>query len=209
MAQDPKTNPQQDASQDAPHPAPPGEPRPQPTTASPDGRQPLGGPGGKPRPDQEKDLWHGSPSALAGAWKLILAALLAAGLIVLNVLTSIPYLSIAIWVVVGLLLAWAILSDLYKPFAHHYRLTTQRLFMRHGLLSHVTDQTELIRVDDVRVRQSLWQRMLGIGDVHILSTDTSDADCLLEDVNGPHQVAEIVRDNTRLLRSSSLFVERL
>lgn len=201
MAQDPKTNPQQDASQDTP--------RPQPAATSPNDRQPLGGPGGKPRPDQEKDIWHGSPSAMAGAWKLILAALLAAGLIVLNVLTSIPYLSVAIWVVVGLLLAWAILSDLYKPFAHHYRLTTQRLFMRHGLLSHVTDQTELIRVDDVRVRQSLWQRMLGIGDVHILSTDTSDADCLLEDVNGPHQVAEIIRDNTRLLRSSSLFVERL
>ena len=55
----------------------------------------------------------------------------------------------------------------------HYRLTTQRLFIREGILTRTLSEVELVRVDDVTVRQGLIQRLFGVGDVLLASTDRS------------------------------------
>jgi membrane protein YdbS with pleckstrin-like domain len=92
---------------------------------------------------------------------------------------------------------------------HRYRLTSQRLFIERGILSRTIDQTELIRVDDVRVYQSLADRLFGLGTVGILSTDATDREIRMEGIADPHHVAEAVRTHMRSLRRKSLFVENL
>jgi hypothetical protein len=88
-------------------------------------------------------------------------------------------------------------------------LTGQRIFVERGVLSRTTDQTELIRVDDVRVKQSLWDRIFGLGSIEILSTDTTHGSLIIQGVEKPHEIAEHIRGNMRKLRSKSLFVEHL
>ena len=61
-----------------------------------------------------------------------------------------------------------------KILGRRYRLTGQRLFIEKGILSQTIDQTELIRVDDVRLRKKLVDRIFGLGSIEILSTDTTD-----------------------------------
>lgn len=96
-----------------------------------------------------------------------------------------------------------------QVYSVYYRLTTQRLFVSRGILSRTTDQTELIRVDDVRVTQRLVDRIVGCGTVEVISTDVSDAKLSLVGVAGPDKIAEHVRQQMRVLRKKSLFVENL
>ncbi len=109
-------------------------------------------------------------------------------------------------VVVGLVVA-AVIG--VRVLQHRYRLTDQRLFIEKGILSQTIDQTELIRVDDVRVHKSLVDRVLGMGTIEVLSTDASDRSVTITGVKDAEAVAEHIRVHMRSLRSRSLFVENL
>lgn len=101
----------------------------------------------------------------------------------------------------------------YKPLLAilglRYRLTSQRLFIERGILARTIDQTELLRVDDVRVYKSVWDRLFGLGSVGIISTDATDREILLVGVRGPDAVGEAIRQRMRKLRQKSVFVETL
>lgn len=97
----------------------------------------------------------------------------------------------------------------WRIIGRRYRLTDQRLFIERGVLAQTIDQTELIRVDDVRVRKTLLDRVFGLGDVEINSTDASDAFILIEGIRDPDRIAEDVRSRMRALRKKSLFIENL
>jgi len=103
--------------------------------------------------------------------------------------------------------AWKILTE---SLCLQYRLTADRLFVRRGLLRVTVDQTELIRVDDIRVRQGLIDRLLGLGDVEIISTDATDAQLVLRGIPRPMELAETLRQAVHAIRSKrSLFMERI
>jgi len=160
-------------------------------------------------PVTERDLWHGRAS-----WKGIYPPailLLLAAIVVCGVLL---YYGQSKWVVTALLTALALLLVLLARHAWHvwqtsYRITTQRLFIRRGILRQTVDQTELLRVDDVRMRQTLLQRALGIGDVDISSSDRSDAKVTLVGIDEPPIVAEHIRRHTRTVQKRTLFMEQL
>ena len=94
-------------------------------------------------------------------------------------------------------------------FSTRYELTTERLFIERGLLSLTRDQTELIRVDDVRVRKRLMDRIFGLGSIDVLSTDVTDRSLVIEGVADADRVAELVRTYMRKARKKSLFIESL
>ena len=54
-----------------------------------------------------------------------------------------------------------------------YTLTNERLIKESGLLGKDIDEIELFRVKDSRVSQTLLQRLVGMGDVTVDSTDES------------------------------------
>lgn len=98
----------------------------------------------------------------------------------------------------------------WQVYGTRYRLTNQRLFVGRGILGKTTDQTELIRVDDIRVHQTLLNRIFGVGDIELISTDPSEPSTRLVGVSGPAEIAEHVREHMRSLRMKrSLFVEHL
>lgn len=95
-------------------------------------------------------------------------------------------------------------------FGLRYHLTTQRLFLHRGVLTRVTDQFELIRIDDVRVMQGVIDRIVNTGRVEIYSSDATDESVTLESISAPMEVAEALRLHVRGARSKgTLSVEQV
>lgn len=83
-----------------------------------------------------------------------------------------------------------------RPFlslSTYYRITNQRVRAQYGLIGRDFDDIELIRIQDLDRSQGLGERMLGIGDVIILSADPSRPKLVLSNVVNPDQVHEILR----------------
>lgn len=161
-------------------------------------------------PATEKDLWEGRPSwksiyPVLLVWVLIgAAATIAAGAWVRK--ESVTWTIVAVF---GVILIAMLVRTGWGIWSISYRLTSQRLFVRRGILSQTVDQTELLRVDDVRTRQTLVQRMLGIGEVEMLTSDNSDKKLVIRDVEDPMTLAEHVRRHTRMVQRRTVFMEQL
>jgi uncharacterized membrane protein YdbT with pleckstrin-like domain len=84
--------------------------------------------------------------------------------------------------------------------ATEYRLTTQRFFVKRGLIARRLDEVELFRVKDVTVRQSIVQRILGYGDVTVLSTDDSTPMLVMTSIADPMGAKERLRTAYRAAR---------
>jgi uncharacterized membrane protein YdbT with pleckstrin-like domain len=158
----------------------------------------------------EEDLWTGRTH-----WKhfaTLIGGGVSLGLVVIAVLAwRFSWTGFYWGVLVGLLLAVGVAFKIgWTVFSTRYRLTSQRLFVERGILNQSIDQTELIRVDDVRVTKSVMDRLFGLGTIEILSTDFTDRSIVIEGVDGPETVAELVRSRMRTARHrQSVFVESL
>jgi len=112
--------------------------------------------------------------------------------------------------IIGGIAAFLAVRQALMIYSVRYRLTTQRIFFDRGILSLTTDQTELVRVDDVRIRRSIIDRLFGTGTVEITSTDTSDKKPILTGIENPDRVSEEIRRHTRIVRArQTLFVENV
>jgi len=167
-------------------------------------------------PKAEIDLWLGRTrwQHFAGRIALWVTGNLAAAFLVFWTTSKVEnfHTSHAVWVVLALfsVSGCLVLGPIFiRIISHRYRLTSQRLFIERGILSQTIDQTELIRVDDVRIHKSLADRIFGLGTVWVLSTDLSDREIEITGIHAPEKLAERIRDQMRAMRSKSLFIENL
>jgi uncharacterized membrane protein YdbT with pleckstrin-like domain len=84
-----------------------------------------------------------------------------------------------------IVLVWGYL----KRFATRYAITNRRLHIRRGILSRNIEETRLDRVQDVRVKQGLGQRLLGVGTVDFGTSAESGAGFRFEGIARPDAVA--------------------
>ena len=82
----------------------------------------------------------------------------------------------------------------------HYRLTNERLMMVHGFISRRTEEIERYRVNDVGVKQNAAERLLGIGDVRVVTTDATAPMKIMHNVQNPDRVKDLVREASRVER---------
>lgn len=147
--------------------------------------------------DPEEDLWRGGYSAkdMVGLW-------LVAGFVSVAVLGVAlwaefafgpPWMTALFWigVVVALALLWIglALRLLLLRISVDYRLTSQRLVHKEGILRRVSDRVETIDMDDIAFQQSLLQRMMGVGDITILSSDQSHPKLVMRGIDNVTEVA--------------------
>lgn len=159
----------------------------------------------------EETLWRGRTS-----WKhyggLVLAYAVSSAAVLI---ASAIWLGAGWWrwsVVLGVVLLAGVVIAVRLAiivFGTRYELTTERLFIERGLVRLTRDQTELIRVDDVRVRKLLFDRVFHLGTVQVMSTDLSDRSVVIEGVADADRVAELIRSRMRTARKKSLFIENL
>jgi len=64
--------------------------------------------------------------------------------------------------------------------SHVYRLTTERLLTTEGIFSKTTESLELYRVKDIRMNQSFVQRLFGLENIELISSDMDTPDIIVE-----------------------------
>lgn len=73
-----------------------------------------------------------------------------------------------------------------------YTLTSQRLIIQSGLLGRRQEQIDLGRVKDICLTQGVSDRMIGIGQIEVLSTDPSTPSFRLMGVKDPDHVRDLI-----------------
>lgn len=106
-------------------------------------------------------------------------------------------------IVFYVLLFWTVIFPIVrylKTRTTHYRLTTQRLHSKTGILTQVVEQTELYRVRDYRVTKPLIQRLFGLGSLDIVSSDTTQPSFRFSAIKDPEGVADLLRGHVEASR---------
>jgi len=92
--------------------------------------------------------------------------------------------------------AVVVLVGFLRRVSTSYMITNRRLYVKHGIISRDVQETKLERVQDVNYRQSLYQRLMQIGDIDF-DTAAADADgFVFAGVAQPEEVVDRVHHAT-------------
>ncbi len=83
-----------------------------------------------------------------------------------------------------------------RPFlslVEKYLVTSERLKVVKGMISRDVENFELIRVQDIDLKQTVTERMLKIGDITIRGADSSEPVVVMRNIKDPEAVYEILR----------------
>jgi membrane protein YdbS with pleckstrin-like domain len=105
----------------------------------------------------------------------------------------------ALYLPSGLLLLWFAARFFYQRTCS-FTLTDERLIVRYGVLLRVEDEIELYRVVDVAQTVGLVQRLLGVGNVFVSSTDRT-GNVVLPLVREPSKVRNSIRTQAERCKS--------
>jgi uncharacterized membrane protein YdbT with pleckstrin-like domain len=175
----------------------------------------LTAPAGDARNEPEQELWRGRFSGKAQGhwwvlWFLELPLLVVIWFKLPEHVIKGPYTRwafVAAAVVPLLCILW---SWMIEKLSTRYRLTTHRLFKETGILSRNHNEIELVRVDDVAVRQNVIQRIFNVGVVTVIAPhDQTEPRLELVGIENPIEVKEMIRTHVRRRRQGSLNVENI
>jgi len=154
---------------------------------------------------KEETLWRGTPSPilLIGKIALLLFILIAIPLIAGFFASTVTYdlekagnLRTAGWVIAGILAAVQLVNVLVswmKLRTTMYIVTNQRVMIEQGIVSKSVNEIDLRYVDDSQFFQGLSDRILGIGNVTLHSSDANTPTYMLRSVRDPRGVRELIR----------------
>lgn len=83
-----------------------------------------------------------------------------------------------------------------------YSLSEDRLFNKVGLLSTKLDELLLYRVRDISLKQSLGQKIVGVGTITIYSADSSTPALEIKNVKDPYKVKEMIYQQVEKMKES-------
>ena len=137
----------------------------------------------------ERLVFEGHPSARASLSYYLPFLLLA---VVIGVVVAVAA-SAAVGIVAGVVLAaLVLLVGHVKRMATDYAITTQRLYIRRGILSKRVQQTRIDRVQNINTDQTLLQRVLHVGTVDFDTAGTDDSDFRFVGISSPGRVVSAI-----------------
>jgi uncharacterized membrane protein YdbT with pleckstrin-like domain len=92
----------------------------------------------------------------------------------------------------GVLVAAVLAFGLFKRMSTTYMVSTQRLYIRRGMLSKRVQQTRIDRVQNVNTDQSLRERILRVGTVDFDTAGTDDSEFRFVGISNPGEVVRAV-----------------
>jgi membrane protein YdbS with pleckstrin-like domain len=149
--------------------------------------------------DDEQIIFQGHPS-----WRAILGFYLK-GLAIAIVIGVIAKLigagTATVFLIVLVILALTLLVGFIKRWATTYTITSRRLNIKRGIVSREIQETRLERVQNVNYSQSVYQRLMQIGDVDFdTAASGGDYDFIFYGVADPggvvHQVDQATGVNS-------------
>lgn len=73
-----------------------------------------------------------------------------------------------------------------------YALDEERLFIERGLFKTISDEVRLYRIMDVSLTRTLGQKIFGVGDIRVHSSDKTLGDFIIKSVKNPRDVKELL-----------------
>ena len=83
-----------------------------------------------------------------------------------------------------------------RPFlslVESYIITSERIKLVTGFIARNIENFELIRIQDIDIKQNVGERVFGLGDIHIKGHDASDQNIILRNIANPEEVYELLR----------------
>jgi len=164
----------------------------------------------------EETLWRGSPS-----WRVLL------GKVILIVLTAI-LIPIAAnflagqtndlemsgritkygWLIMAIAVFWQVVTFLIvmvRLQSTIYTITNQRVMIERGMLSKSLNEIDLRYIDDTQFFQSISDRLLGVGNVTLISSDKAFPTTVLQSIAKPREIREMIRARAYQVSQRQLF----
>ena len=135
-------------------------------------------------------LWSGSPSQWLNFWWFL------AFLVVFGCYLAIALATVGVgWMASPLLLAplAAIAWKWLGLKLVRYELTQERIRVRSGVFTRHLEEIEIYRVKDTELSIPLWQRLVGIGTLRVISSDHTNPNLPLRGIADPESVRERIR----------------
>lgn len=82
-----------------------------------------------------------------------------------------------------------------------YELTNERLKTTEGVFSKVTDTLELYRVKDIETRQPFLNRVVGVENVQLNTSDTSSPFILIDAISSSVALGDKIRNQVETIRA--------
>jgi uncharacterized membrane protein YdbT with pleckstrin-like domain len=141
----------------------------------------------------EQVIFEGHPS-----WRAILGFYLKGVLVavVLGVIAKLIDGNGTAFLVVLVVIALTVVVGFVKRVATTYTITNRRLNIKRGIVSREIQETRLERVQNVNYRQSVYQRLMQIGDVDFDTAATDDYNFVFAGVAEPAEVVHAVDQAT-------------
>ena len=81
-----------------------------------------------------------------------------------------------------------------------YELTDERIKLKTGILSQEIDECELYRIRDYKIVKPFFQRIFGLGNIELITSDRSNVRINLNGIKDPENLYNIIRDNVEKVR---------
>ena len=81
-----------------------------------------------------------------------------------------------------------------------YEVTDERIKLKTGILSQEIDECELYRIRDYKIVKPFFQRIFGLGNIELITSDRSNVRINLNGIKDPENLYNIIRDNVEKVR---------
>ena len=150
-----------------------------------------------PNEPQETLVWRGTPSQWTNFGTYIFCLLLAAGVVVAYLFVTPPQPLILLGLILPVF--WA-LARWIGTRCQRYEVTSERVKITTGLLSRHTNELELYRVRDYSVVEPFWLRLVGCGNVGLVTADRTTPQFMLRAVPHAASLKDQIRVHTERMR---------
>jgi membrane protein YdbS with pleckstrin-like domain len=155
----------------------------------------------------EETLWKGTPSAIVLVGNAIWIALIVIGALLL--VQTMPYDKRPfVWWITGALVVLIAIHALFsylRIVSTIYTVTNQRVMIERGMLSKSLSEIDLRYIDDSNFSQGAIERLLGIGQVTLISSDKANPVYTLQNIKDPRGVRELIRSHAYTVSQRQLF----
>ncbi len=128
--------------------------------------------------ENENQIWYGRPSQIQNLPFFLLLGLF----------------SWLIFPIFWMLWIWLVTRNT------EFILTDERLIKKSGVLNKLTDEIELYRVRDYRFKAPLFLRLFSLGNVILITSDTTDTIFVIEAIKNGEKLRNEIRNLVEICR---------
>lgn len=89
-----------------------------------------------------------------------------------------------------------------------YKLTEEKLLMGTGILNIKEEEVRLFRIVDVTLSRSLWERIFGLGTVHVCSADKTTPEFSIVWIKNSQKIKDLISEKVEVARKTNRVIGR-